>query len=55
MATNNFLPWGDNAGNIMDGADYEASTQRTDGVELGLADPALHNRLYRQVTLMAAA
>ena len=55
MAVNNFLPWGDNAGNIMDGADYEASTQRTDGVELGLADPALHNRLYRQVTLMAAA
>ena len=55
MAINNFLPWGDNAGNIMDGADYEASTQRTDGVELGLADPALHNRLYRQVTLMAAA
>ena len=55
MSTNNFLPWGDNAGNIMDGADYEASTQRTDGVELGLADPALHNRLYRQVTLMAAA
>lgn len=55
MATNNFLPWGDNAGNIMDGADYEASNQRTDGVELGLADPALHNKLYRQVTLMAAA
>lgn len=55
MASNNFLPWGDSAGNIMSNADYESNIQRTDGVELGLADPALHNRLYRQVSLMAAA
>lgn len=55
MASNNFLTWGDNAGNIMSNADYESNIQRTDGVELGLADPALHNRLYRQVALMAAA
>ncbi len=55
MAKNDFLPWGDSAGTMMALADYEQDAQRTGGVTAGLADPALHNRLYRQATIMAAA
>lgn len=55
MATNNFYVFDENTNNIMTLSDYSASTTRTNGVVSGIADSMLHNRLYRQSSIMVAA
>ena len=55
MATNNFLVFDEQAGNIQTDLEYQSATQRISGVIPGLAEPELHNKLYRQVSIMAAA
>ena len=51
----NFKIFAESATEILNDADYEASTQRTNGVTPGIASPNLHNKLYRQATIMATA
>lgn len=41
--------------NIMDDDNYNVNVQRTRGVTAGIADPLLHNKLYRQTSIMAKA
>lgn len=55
MATNNFYVFDENTNNIMSLSDYSSSTTRTNGVVSGIADSTLHNRLYRQTSIMVAA
>lgn len=55
MAENNFLVFDENGNTIMADADYKIATQRLGGVTPGIADPTLHNKLYRQASIMAAA
>lgn len=56
MGTNGFLVFDELNANIMSTADYANHAQRKNGVQSGdVADPGLHNRLYRQATMMAAA
>lgn len=51
----NFLRFDENNTNIMTDADYSASPQRQNGVGNGLADPALHNKLFHQTSIMVSA
>ena len=39
----------------MSDTEYQTDSQRTGGVVPGLAAPKLHNKLYKQATIMAAA
>jgi len=39
----------------MDDDNYNVNVQRTRGVTAGIADPLLHNKLYRQTSIMAKA
>lgn len=55
MATSNFKIFNESYSNIMGDTDYSSNTQRSGGVQNGIADPTLHNKLYRQVSVMAAA
>lgn len=55
MANNNFYVFDENANNIMTLTDYSNSTTRSNGVVSGIADSMLHNRLYRQSSIMVAA
>jgi len=55
MATNGFYVFDANEGNIMSVADYNSSSVRLNGVTTGVAESTLHNRLYRQTSIMAAA
>jgi len=55
MATNKFLIFDENGSNIMTDSEYQAATQRIGGVLPGLAEPTMHNKLYRQTSIMAAA
>lgn len=55
MAKSNFKIFAEAANDILTDAEYEANTQRTNGVEPGLAKSDLHNKLYKQSTIMAAA
>lgn len=57
MATSNFLVFaeGVTSDNIQSDSVYAADTQRTNGVVPGIAVPAMHNKLYKQATIMAAA
>lgn len=41
--------------NIESDLEYESDTQRVSGVVPGIAIPAMHNKLYKQSTIMAAA
>ncbi|WP_459997297.1 hypothetical protein, partial [Paradesulfitobacterium aromaticivorans] len=41
--------------NTQDDATYTAETQRTGGLQNGIAKTAMHNKLFRQVTVMVAA
>ena len=41
--------------NVVSDAEYATDTQRINGVVPGLASAALHNKLYKQATIMAAA
>lgn len=55
MAKNSFLVFDEQGTNIMSDAEYQAATQRVGGVLPGLAEPEMHNKLYRQTSIMAAA
>ena len=41
--------------NVMSDTDYANHTQRSNGVQSGVASSALHNKLYRQVSMMSKA
>ncbi len=55
--SSNFLPFNSNKGNMMDDATYAASTYRTGGIPAtpGAAPSNIHNKLFYQATMMAAA
>lgn len=55
MADNNFKVFDESKTNIMSDAEYEGHTQRAKGVQSGVASSALHNKLYRQVSMMSKA
>ena len=55
MATTNILEFNVQKSNMMSDSSYSSSSQRNSGVTLGLADSSLHNKLFRQTSLMAAA
>lgn len=54
MATNNFLEFNVNKKNIQTDAEYSAEAQRLGGVS-GIANSKVHNKLFRQFSVMAAA
>lgn len=57
MASSNFKVFAEAVAalNVMSDAEYATDTQRINGVVPGLASAALHNKLYKQATIMAAA
>ena len=55
MAKNSFLVFDEQGTNIMSDAEYQSASQRISGVVPGLAEPEMHNKLYRQATIMGAA
>lgn len=57
MASSNFKIFAEavTALNVVSDAEYATDTQRINGVVPGLASAALHNKLYKQATIMAAA
>lgn len=57
MATSNFRVFAEavDAKNIESDLEYESDTQRVSGVVPGIAIPKMHNKLYKQSTIMAAA
>ena len=55
MATHNFQIFDESYSDIMTDIDYQSDSQRTGGVIPGVADPLLHNKLYRQCSVMAYA
>lgn len=54
MSTN-FEIFDENEINMVDDATYASSTQRLNGVVPGIALSAIHNKLFRQTSVMAAA
>lgn len=57
MAKSNFKVFaeGVDPANIQSDNEYETDTQRVSGVVPGIAVPSLHNKIYKQATIMAAA
>ncbi len=55
MATQNFLIFDESLTDIDTDMEYQAESQRINGVTPGLASPKLHNKLYRQCSVMAYA
>jgi hypothetical protein len=55
MANNNFKVFDESKTNIMSDTDYENHTQRKKGVQSGVASSAMHNKLYRQVSMIGKA
>lgn len=57
MAKSNFKVFAEGVApaNIQSDNEYETDTQRVSGVVPGIAVPALHNKIYKQATIMAAA
>jgi hypothetical protein len=55
LADSNFQVFAESATTVMSDTEYQTDSQRTGGVVPGLAAPKLHNKLYRQATIMAAA
>lgn len=57
MAKSNFKVFaeGVDPANIQSDNEYEKDTQRVSGVVPGIAVPSLHNKIYKQATIMAAA
>lgn len=53
--SSNFLIFDENEQNMLSDGDYNSSTQRQDGVVPGLAQSALHNKLFFQTSTMCAA
>lgn len=57
MARSNFKVFAEGVTdkNIQSDAVYNSDTQRVSGVVPGIAEPKMHNKLYKQSTIMAAA
>lgn len=57
MAKSNFKVFAEGVApaNIQSDNEYEKDTQRVSGVVPGIAVPSLHNKIYKQATIMAAA
>lgn len=57
MASSNFKVFAEGVSqkDIQSDSVYESDAQRVNGVVPGVADPKLHNKLYKQATVMAAA
>lgn len=55
MANTNFKVFAESSDDVMPDVEYSTDPQRINGVEPGLAKSNLHNKLYRQGTIMAAA
>lgn len=55
MATQNFQIFDESLTDIDTDLEYQAEPQRINGVTPGLASPKLHNKLYRQCSVMAYA
>lgn len=55
MATHNFQIFDESMTDTMTDVDYQTDSQRTNGVIPGVANPLLHNKLYRQCSVMAYA
>lgn len=57
MAEGNFKVFAESVAdlNVMSDPEYATDSQRIAGVVPGLASPKLHNKLYKQATIMAAA
>lgn len=57
MASSNFKVFAEAVAalNVVSDAEYATDTQRINGVVPGIASAALHNKLYKQATIMAAA
>ena len=55
MATQNFQIFNESLTDIDTDLEYQAEPQRINGVTPGLASPKLHNKLYRQCSVMAYA
>lgn len=55
MAENKFKIFDENATNVQTDAEYATDLQRLDGVTPGKARSVLHNKLFRQVSIMASA
>lgn len=55
MATNNFLVFNEDNSNVLTNEQYATDTQRVSGVTPGKAKSTLHNKLYRQVSIMVSA
>ena len=55
MANNNFMVFNEAKNNIMSDSEYNLHSQRRSGVTSGIASSALHNKLYRQTSLVAKA
>lgn len=57
MATSNFKVFAESvsSNNVVTDAEYATDTQRINGVVPGIAAADLHNKLYKQATIMAAA
>lgn len=55
MATSKFLIFNESLADIDTDAEYLAESQRLSGVTPGLASPKMHNKLYRQCSVMAYA
>lgn len=53
--SSNFLVFDENALSMKSDADYSADGTRINGVSAGMASVELHNKLYRQVSVMVAA
>lgn len=53
--SNNFLVFDENVQNMMVDVDYSASNYRINGAISGIAPSVVHNKLYYQVSIMAAA
>ena len=55
MAANNFKVFNESKTNIMNDTDYGTHIQRKNGVVSGVAISGLHNKLYRQTSIVAKA
>lgn len=55
MATQNFQIFDESLTDVDTDMEYQAESQRINGVTPGLASPKLHNKLYRQCSVMAYA
>ena len=55
MARTNIKVFDEGYQNIMGDDEYNLNVQRTRGVTPGIADPLMHNKLYRQTSIMAKA